>query len=271
MGLGLVDGTSPHVVEPVLCGCGANYLNLGIYYREAALSAIAPALRKEKAANRACYGPAYGCLAAAAAVSAVIRQLAEPVKPKHLTELALPQLPQPSTSGVKNTGAIRRCFLSGITPNGLLRLNADCESLWCIRDSFGLGSGLIQRLADQWHACGADIVLAMDPMDPETPSGLFVPSEELGFLRTDPAFGDDSALLCLDLDQAVAAAVSSDVCDRACQLLRQRKQLMREAVHWLEEAKRHHDRLEELYRPSVDFDGLNEEAEELIEGMLEEV
>lgn len=271
LGLALVDGTAPHVVEPKLCGCGANYLNLGVYYREEMLSAAAPALRAAKAANHACYGPAYGCLAAAAAVGQVIRTLAEPAKPDRLTGVALEHLLRDPLPAGKKPGFVRRCYLSGITPKGLLTLEPDCSRLWTLRDSCGVGGPMLRSLASRWQAAGEDLVLAMDPMDPELPAGVFVPGQGLGYLRLDPAFGGTPSLFCLDLDRALEAALPAEVHDRIIQLQRQRRQLLREAVHWLAQAKIHHDRLEELYRPAVDFDGVNEEAEELIDGMLEEV
>ena len=166
---------------------------------------------------------------------------------------------------------MRRCFLSGITPKGLLSLDPNCDNLWSVRDSYGLGGPLIRKLAARWQAAGVDIILAMDPMDPDVPAGVFIPAEKLGYLRIDPAFGGEASLLCLDLDRAVEAALSAEVRDRAAQLQRQRRQLLREAVHWLAQAKAHHDKLEELYRPAVDFDGVNEAAEDLIEKLLEEV
>ena len=65
-GLAVADGTAPHVLEPELCACGANYLNLGVYYHDAAALGMARTLRAEQAAYQACYGPAYACLSGAA-------------------------------------------------------------------------------------------------------------------------------------------------------------------------------------------------------------
>ena len=67
--------TPAHVVEPQLCGCGENYVNLGRCYREAELRTLTPAIRAAKAANAACYGPVYGSLRAVASLTEARRGL----------------------------------------------------------------------------------------------------------------------------------------------------------------------------------------------------
>ena len=55
LGVGFVDGTAPHVLEPQLCGGGANYLNFGEFYDEAGLRANEAEIRQAQRANAAQY------------------------------------------------------------------------------------------------------------------------------------------------------------------------------------------------------------------------
>ena len=271
IGFALADGTAPHVLEPELCGCRANYLNLGRFYHDGKGAGLASALQAARAANRFCYGPAYGCLAGAAAAEQVVRTLACAAVGDGLTERALGQLcPQTLPEG-DGRGSVRRCWLTAITPAGCLTLDCGCEQQWLLADRYRIGAPLLQALSDRWRRKGWDLVWAMDPMDPEAPAGLLIPEAGLCYLREDPLFRmGEGAMLRLSLDAAVEEKLEADSLDRARGLLRLRSRLVTEAVYWLSRAKRHHDTLEALYKPIVDFDGVTAEAERLVQSLLTE-
>lgn len=262
LGLALVDGTAPHVVEPALCGCGANYLNLGRCYREAELRPLIPAIRTAKAANTACYGPAYGCLRAASALGKARRQLLSRDLIKAVTEEALEQLLDGKQSQGGEPGNLRRIYLSGITPKGLLTLSPGEGRIWAIQDGWGVGAGLLRQLADRWREAGEDVIMAMDPLDPDATAGVILPGRGQGWLRVHPAFpGPRQALLRLDLDAALADGLPDAVSSGARELEILERRLLRQAVDWLRQAKAHHDLIEELYRPAVDFAAVTRETE----------
>ena len=271
LGLALVDGTAPHVVEPVLCGCGANYLNLGRYYREAELRPMLPAIRAAKAANAACYGPVYGCLRAAGALSAARRRLLGRERLAAVTEEALGQLGDESPGRAKTPGTERRVFLSGITPKGLLALPPGEERVWAVLDGHGAGGALMRRLAERHLGAGEDVILAMDPLEPETVQGVLLPGRGQGWLRVHPAFpGPRQAMLRLDLDAALEAGLSDAVCQSLRELAELERRLLLQAVAWLERAKAQHDLLEQLCRPAVDFAGVTRETELLCRELFTE-
>lgn len=272
IGFALVDGTSPHVLEPDLCGCGANYLNLGRYYRDGQGLALRPILAAKKAENQSCYGPAYGCLAAASAAEQVVRSLAGKASGDSLLQNALRQLSPEGLRTEGRSGNVRKCFLTAVTPTGLRSIEPDCARLWAIEDSYRVGGGLIRRLETLYRKSGMDVVRVMDPMVPAEAVGLLIPELEIGYLRTDPLFslGGD-ALLRLSLDASVEAGMTKQ--DRVCtaRLLGQRRRFVEEAVSWLSRAKSHHDQIEALYRPIVDYSGVTAEAERLVRELLAEV
>ena len=264
LGLALADGTAPHVVEPALCGVGANYLNLGRCYREGELRALAPAIRAAKAANAACYGPVYGCLRAAAALARGRRQLLGRERLRAVKEEALEQLLEGKLPQGGTPGGERRLYLNGVTPKGLLSLPLGEGRVWAVQDSHGIGGGLLRALADRWREAGQDVVLAMDPLDPEGVQGLVIPAKGLGWLRVHPAFpGPAQAMLRLDLDAALARTVPDDLAAGMEELEDLERRLLGEAVAWLRRAKARHDLLEELYRPAVDFAAVTRETESL--------
>ncbi len=271
LGLALVDGTAPHVVEPKLCGCGANYLNLGRYYRESELRPLIPAIQAAKAANAACYGPAYGCLRAAAALLRARRQLLGRERIQAVTEEALGQLSERRLAQGKGQGRERRIYLSGVTPKGLLSLDPGEGRIWAIQDSHGVGGELLMRLARARRQAGEDVVLAMDPLEPEAVQGVLLPDSGQGWLRVHPAFpGSGQAMLRLDLDAALETGLSDALLEGMEELKTLERRLLDRAVSWLRQAKAQHDLIEELYRPAVDFAGVTREAELLCRELFTE-
>lgn len=271
LGLALVDGTAPHVVEPALCGCGANYLNLGRCYREQTLRPLIPAIRAAKAANAACYGPAYGCLRAAAALSKARRQLFGRERILAVKKEALEQLLEGSLPQGEKPGSLRRIFLSGVTPKGLLSLDPGEGRIWAIQDSHGVGGGLLRELAERWQATGEDVVLCMDPLDPDAPAGVLLPEKGLGWLRVHPALpGPARTMLRLDLDAALETRLPDALQAGTRKLEELEHHLLTEAVSWLRQAKVQHDLIEELYRPAVDFAAVTRETELLCRELFTE-
>ena len=271
LGLALVDGTAPHVVEPGLCGCGANYLNLGRYYRESELRPLIPAIRAAKVANAACYGPVYGCLRAAAALARARRSLLGRDRIRTVTEEALGQLLDGKLPQSGTPGRERRVYLSGVTPKGPIFLSPGEGRIWAVQDGCGVGFGLLRTLADRWREAGEDVILAMDPLEPDAVAGVVVPGRDLAWIRVHPAFpGPRQALLRLDLDAALEAELPQELAEGIRELETMERRLLQEAVGWLRQAKARHDLIEELYRPAVDFAGVTREAELLCRELFAE-
>ena len=265
LGLGFADGTAPHVLEPPLCGCGADYLELGRFYDAAALAPAAAALRAAKEENRRCYGPAYACLRAAAALRGALRGRAlEALGELPVEALVRQLLPRPLPPSPQ-AGGLRRVFLRGVTPQGLLNLPTGAAGLWAIEDAFGLGGPVVEALAARWQAAGYDVVLAMDPLQPGAPAGLLVPAAGAACCRCEAAFPlPETAALRLDCGELAARALGPAELARLESLRKKSDRLLAEAVRWLARAKQAHDELEALYRPAVDFAGLDALTRELI-------
>ncbi len=267
----VVDGTAPHVVEPSLCGCGANYVNLGSCYREEVLSARADELRAVKAANAACYGPAYAALRAAGAVCGYLRSLT-PIPGKTAQSAILGRLRVLCPAEGEGAGFVRRVFLSAVTPKGLPVLPAAGFRTVLLEDPLCQGGPLFSRLAEALRRDGFDLILAMDPMEPEVPAGILAEGCGLAFLRSTPLFpaaeaasDGQEAISFVDRDAPDEAAVKS-----ARSAVGQLRALAGQAVLHLRRAKEYHDRLEALCRPAVDFGKVDRITARLAEEIFEE-
>ena len=161
--------------------------------------------------------------------------------------------------------------MDGLTPKGPMTLSPGPGRLWAIGDSYGTAAGLLRALADAWQEAGCQVVLVMDPLDPDAVAGVLLPEKSLGWLRTNQIFpGPRQALLRLDLDGALEEGLSPLQMDRMAVLRELEARLVREATGWLTQAKAHHDMLEELCRPAVDFAGVQRETELLCRDLFTE-
>ena len=122
-----------------------------------------------------------------------------------------------------------------------------------------------------WREAVEDTVLAMDPLEPDAIQGVLLPNRGLGWLRVHPAFpGPKQAMLRLDLDAALTDGLPDSFAAGARESEALERRLLREAVSWLARAKTHHDLIEELYRPAVDFAAVTRETELLCRELFTE-
>lgn len=275
LGVALVDGTAPHVVEPKCPGAVEHYVNLASCYDTIALSPLRRELMACMADYKDCYQRAYRCLGAAA-------QIAEDMRSTLLTS-ALEAKMQKRAAGIlsrevhrrKNQlpGQITQRFLSAITHTGPQFLfetaKTQCRRIYELADSFGLAHTMLSHLLAGFTAAGYDVVACLSPMAPERLEHLLIPQLELAFLSTPASPLPERPYRRIRLD----AMAGPELLRRSRPRLRFSKKvtasLVDEAVSSLARAKSMHDDLEALYNPHVDFGQVDRMAQEIITDILE--
>lgn len=271
--VGYTDGTAPHVQEATYPGAASLYLDLGSFLDAGAL---APHLTEIAALNRensAHYATAYAALAAGAALLPRNLPGLVPSDAAARLEKKLAGLVARELRKLEKPGKLTRRFLSARSCQGHLRLDgtlrAQCERIWLLDNELGLGSAFLARLAELALSRGYHVLLCPDPLEPELPEAVLLPEAGLGFLadsRTLPFAGPVYRHLRLD-----TLAGPLDPAQRS--LLRQRRResaLLLNAAHdAMARAKAVHDKLETVYHPHVDFDGVSALAEDHIRWLLD--
>lgn len=273
LGAAVVDGTAPHVLEPCCPGAVDRYIDLSGFYDRAGLQPIKEDIMAATAEYQGHYKRVYRCLGAAGELRRDVNELlAVPAVQQKLAKRAAGiigrELKKPGGAG----GADQR-FLSAVTHKGALTLwgtvEAQAGRVYELADSSGLAHHLLNPILTAGLAAGHRAVACPDPMAPDRLAHLIFPDLSLAFVTSTPeAPWPHRAYRRLRLD----AMVDADACRAAKPRLRFTRRvaaaLTEEAVAGLAQAKAAHDKLERLYNPYVNFDGVMETADRTADEIL---
>ncbi len=264
VGLAVVDGTAPHVLEPPLCGCGAVYLDLGACYDGAVLHSKKEELYSVKVKNAACYPPATACFAAAHAADTALSLLA---KPEGIESVTVALRPPRRNSAVR--GKVVQRFYAALTPKGAICCELPCKTVWTLQDNYGIASQILFDVASCFSDAGYDVITGSLPLSPDKISHVIVPEKSLGYAVVTEQFAYPYQTAGqYDLDVLCTQQFSTAEALHAHQLLQLREQSVREGLRFLQEAKGFHDELETLCRPAADFRVVDEKTAEVCDSLL---
>lgn len=272
LSVGFVDGTAPHVLEPRLCGGGANYLNFGEFYDEAGLRANAGEIRLAQRENAAQYPHVIACLAAADRVLESVR--AEIAAPRYAEEMdAIAQcLALSALRPVGDKPRIRQRFLEAVTPEGgwfcAETPAALCRRVYVLRDDYLLAPQLLNALLQRAEALGHECIVCHSPLQPkDAPAHLLIPTADAAFVCDSEARPYEGEAFCrIDLSSTLPPALRTEL--QFC--LDTTHTLLKQAVSHMHRAKHCHDRVEELCRPFVDFSGVDRLTEKTLKTLFNE-
>lgn len=268
LGVALVDGTAPHVVEPTFPLAAESYINLGEFADPVKIKARKESLISAATRYRGQFDRAYRLTSCAGTLREDARTLAE-------GGVDLSRLIKKSKGIVSrelrptgHTGKIHGRFLSAISPKGHVTLYDTvidlADRVFLLDDTYGIGAHLLSVLAKEAEALGHTVFACYSPLCPEHLEHLLLPDAHLAFVTVNkyhPYPFEPSKHMRIDamLDRdylrsnrgklRFSNALSEELVDAACKELAA--------------AKRVHDELEGLYHPCINFDALLTAADKL--------
>lgn len=257
----LMDGTAPHVIDPVQPAAADGIVNLGVCLSESIMAAHrAEALAVSRDISR-CYARAYRYLAGADAAwrdSAAIYQQA--VDHGALCNLRM-ELQAFFTAGEKHT---QHLYAQAITCQGV-RSHAQslvCENMLCLDLPFGFDADcLLRPLGIYLEARGMGYRAFMQPLDGKRHAHIMA-GDHAAVTFNEP--GRETRTLPFD-ENLLRREHDTLAFNRAAHDL-----LLRQAVESLQAAKERHDVLERLYMDAMDYKHLEEIAADVMEKMTAE-
>lgn len=276
--IALIDGTSPHIVDPKNPGAVDEIINLGDFWNEEGIRRNRLALIATNEKIQTIFKRAYGYLNAASSLYETIADIAQ----KRIKEVELSRIAAQLIGEVlshrefgKETGSVKRFFASAITPNGLENfipsLYQGYETIYLINAPIGSGSErILERFAESAHDRGYDMEAFYCPMRPETNlEHLLVPELSLAILTSNPYHRIDpndcpGRVIQIDIEALATQEVASfeDEVEKDCKV--RMDELLKQAVMCLKAAKEEHDQLETYYVPNMDFEGIEALRQELL-------
>ena len=275
LGAALVDATAPHVREPELPGVVESYTDLGRFYDHRALAPLREELQAATSGYKSHYRGAYRCLTAAAQLMEDNRALLlTPALEERLRKRARGILSREVKRTGQEPGRLKRRFLGAVSCQGRSCLfetaDALCRKVYELWDTYGLGSGMLTVLAAGAMSAGYDVILCPSPLFPDRAEHLFIPALSLGFVTSTPELPyQGRPYRRVRVDAMVEKELMGQYKSRLKFSRKIQSALLTEAVDALAQAKAEHDRLEALYNPHVDFEGVRRQGEEIIRELTE--
>lgn len=259
LGVILLDGTAPHILEPPLVGDRGFYLDMSRFY----LTGV-PDLLSDTEIYQEHYRRAYHWLAAAGEAEAILK------------------LPEGAETAIRRKAAAlisRELRSKNRKPGKFLSFFTEAftgEGMYSLREAKGIPAGhqiglngvcgaehaFLSTAAEAAIARGYDVLLSLSPLQPKRISHLFVP--DTGF-----AIGMGKGDRTIHLDRIVFQHSDREYLTLIRETDSLRLALLSRARKELALAKHHHDRLEEAVNPYVDFPGVYQAAEAFAADLLE--
>ncbi len=250
LGFALIDGTAPHMLDPVLPGAEDGILNLGECLDEELLSKSRRSIRDAMEEIARCFLRVYDYLGAAAPLlCGSTREWREKIAPGAVDALARSLADKWLPSGEGNA-LERQLFAEAYTPRGYISFLPTLlyEKVVCIALPWGLSaSSLLIKLRDTALGRGIPVLSLYNPLMPGELNHINLPTLSLSMV-TGPV---ENPLETVNLQEALSlhqGLSREQVFNRNAHEL-----LLQRAVECLKEAKARHDDLEKVYTAAMDF------------------
>ncbi len=246
LGWAMMDGTSPHVYDPVIPGAQDTLLSLGDCLDEPAMRSGAKEIAALQEEISLRFQRCYSFLSAAGQLGRLCA--GQTLRDDRLHRLAKQYTEQLPRRGGR--GLCRRLFAESFTPKGQVQQPIpDGYTVRWVECPVGLClTPLWQEIS--WTACwqGLPVVHLLNPLWPEELDGILLPEQKLAF-RTCLPESRPGAASWQELTRAGSQPEKERGYDRNAFEL-----MICRALEQLSAAKQLHDELEQHYIPHMDFD-----------------
>ena len=271
---GYLDGTAPHVCDPVLFGITGDYLDLGAFCRTKLLDT--ERIRQLSMDCPLFYRRAYEYLAAAAALDArkqpgLLFPEDRAAARRRAAGTALREFGAVKKDAVP--GRFEKRFLRAITCEGRAAfpqtVEALAERVYLLDNDCGLAEDYLRVIREHALRRGLTLIVCPDPLLPERTEAVLVPDLHLAFLTADAELPcPHAAVRHIRLDAIPDSARLRALRTRMRADKRLQQQAIDAAIRQLQAAKLLHDELEAVYQPCMDFDALTAFTDQHLQTLL---
>ncbi len=279
----IMDGTAPHIIDPLYPGVVEEIINLGEFWqRKLLLEKKGPILELNRSLKRE-FKMAYHRLAEARGVLKEIRELGnrkenqiQNQKILHRLQTQLLDGLSPQLSGQPQE---RHHFISALTPKGpvnhLENLMQGKKKIFLLQGEPGARwQPVLRGLARRSKELGLELEIYRCPLSPEEYDHLVLPQMDCAIIKDLELFQlsnklpEDSRIEEIQVRYILAEGASKQELEKAKERF---KLLIQRAISRLKRARELHQKLEECYHPAMDFQALEKRRKEIREELLSQL
>ena len=260
---GMLDGTAPHTRDPKYPGAVDEIVNVGAFWDAGALRCRVCEIKDHADAKAEEFRRAFGALSAALAADRMARDLIGQAvlreKTERTAERIIKKLPRGSGRGLDTR------ILDAFTMRGRRGFNTFAEiagTAYSVTGRRGAASAFLSALCSAALDAGHHVVRALDPLNTEEVTALYLPDAGAAFVR-DP--GGRETERTVNTDRFIDPAVYRENRSFIVKFIRQRNEMTDAALDFLARAAEHHFALETIYSSAMDFEAKERLTAELTE------
>lgn len=272
----IMDGTSPHTVDPKYPAVCEEILNFGRFWDKAKLILKSAEIINLTDKNKLLHKRASGYIKAAGQFFSDNLKISDSVIDDNRLKafakrLCRKRIPQKNGFAGKSEKTI---FLSGITPEGIISypdtVTTLCQKNVIVSDELGgVANKLLTYIRNYASDSGYEIIMVKNAILPDRLlDGVILPELSLGFIRENEFFKVNSDARRIHARRFVHAEQISKSRGRIKFNKKTAETLLKGAVELLAEAKAVHDELEHYYIKAMDFNALNKYREEFADRLF---
>lgn len=270
LGVTVLDGTPPHPFEPRFPGALESIVDLYPFFDETALEKSRNEIEEVSEKCSAAHEKALKYISVAAIISRTNMSIVDEAFLKEKAENFVKRLVHRKITDIFEKYSEKVRFLSAITPKGVNLLNIrDYKDVYIIEDEYKRVSGFIlEKIRQELIKSGQEFITCYCVLSPyKVIEHIFVPDSDVAFLTSNSFHkikGSKNAHIIRAnrfLDENILKLNKEKL-----KFNRQvKKEMIEQAIKLMNEAKRNHDDLEQLYVKNVNFDMMQELIKQLIQ------
>ncbi|MFW5437982.1 PRK06851 family protein [Paenibacillus apiarius] len=279
LGIGIADGSGPHVIEPKIPGISGEYVNIG----EACNT---DQLRLSKDLIAKLHNQFFGCFNASTCSFSEALQLHDDLEHFYIQELNIPAANQLSQNMIQEIfpahklqekAIIKHRFFGSATYNGpvdfLQSLTEHMSTRYFIKGRPGSGkSRLMKSIIEAAEKKGFDVEVYYCDFDPDSIDVIIIPELSVAAFDSTPPheyFPEREGDQVIDTYSLLIQSGTDEKYEhqiKTTTILFEAK--IEEATQYLKQAKKVYDELEAIYVAAVDFNKVKEMEQALLEKIM---
>lgn len=250
-GIVILDGTAPHSIDPSVPGAGQEIINLGHFKNQNEFIEKYSDIKRIFDENKYHYKIAYSYLKAAAELKTTAIDAAAQMVNLPLVRYCIEDF---ISSDFKDEPAVpRKLFASAITPDGVIDFSGSCVDRGiCVNIGGVFGYVFLREVMSILKGTRAQFF--MDSILPHVPDIVVMPGGATVFAVTKEADSD------IDHRELMTGAMPGFIDYNMSKV----KELTDKAIDQLKACKELHDKIEEIYRPYVDYQHVDYQSDILL-------